>query len=366
MRRTTALIVGGGPAGCAAAIMLGRAGMAAELIERTSGPRHVVCGGFLGWDALAALERLGMDAWSLGARPIERVRLASAEQVVEAVLPHRAAGLSRRTLDEALIGAAAGAGVVVRHGVAVRAAEGANCVRLDSGETIQAAALLLATGKHELRGLARPREVIDADPVVGFRTALRPSLALQDALAGVIELHLFDGGYAGLLLQEDGSANLCVSVARDRVSAAGGLDGLIAQLAKELPLLERRLHEGEAGEWQAVAGVPYGWRARATQPGLFRLGDQGAVIASLAGDGIAIALTSGIDAAAALLRQGPGAAEAFQADFAGRAQRPLAVASMLRGVAESGRSRRWLMRLVHSAPSLIAHAARLTRFGKLN
>ena len=364
MRRTAALIVGGGPAGSAAAIMLGRAGLAAELIERTSGPRDMVCGGFLGWDALAALDRLGIDAWALGARPIERVRLIGANRIVEARLPHRAAGLSRRILDEALMGAAARAGALVRRGVAVRAADGARRVRLDSGETIEAEALLLATGKHELRGLARPREAAAADPVIGFRTALAPSVSLQQALDGVIELHLFDGGYAGLLLQEDGSANLCVSAARDRISRAGGIKELIAELSKELPGFGERMHDAEAGEWQAVAGIPYGWRATGTAPGLFRLGDQGAVIASLAGDGIAIALASGMEAAAALLRHGPRGAEAFQAGFAARARRPLTVASKLRRAAENGKTRRLLMRLLRWAPFLLSIGARLTRFGK--
>ncbi|MEA3047390.1 MAG: hypothetical protein QOJ53_1722, partial [Sphingomonadales bacterium] len=98
MRRTAALIVGGGPAGSAAAITLARAGVMPVLIERAPGERDLVCGGFLGWDALAALRSLGVDAAALGARPIARLRLVSAEDEVEAALPHPAAGLSRRTL----------------------------------------------------------------------------------------------------------------------------------------------------------------------------------------------------------------------------------------------------------------------------
>jgi flavin-dependent dehydrogenase len=363
VRRTAALIVGGGPAGSAAAIMLGRAGLEPELIERSSGPRDVVCGGFLGWDALRALDRLGVDVWALGARPIERVRLIGAGRRVEARLPHRAAGLSRRSLDEALMEAAAVAGAIVTRGVAVRAAEVEGRVRLDTGEWLQAEALLLATGKHELRGLARPSGPAAADPVIGFRTALAPSVSLQQALDGVIELHLFDGGYAGLLLQEDGSANLCVSVARDRISQAGGIAELIVQLGAESPGFGQRLDGSEAPEWQAIAGVPYGWRAKRTAPGVFRLGDQGAVIASLAGDGVAIALGSGMDAAAALLRHGPRGAEAFQAGFAARARRPLSVASKLRRAAENGRARRSMMRLLGVAPFLLSIGARLTRFG---
>jgi hypothetical protein len=104
MRRTAALILGGGPAGSAAAIALARAGIEAELIERSEGPHDTVCGGFMGWDALAALERLGVDPAALGARPIRRLRLISAKRSIEVALPRLAAGLSRRTLDEAMLG----------------------------------------------------------------------------------------------------------------------------------------------------------------------------------------------------------------------------------------------------------------------
>jgi len=344
--------------------MLARAGVSAELLERTTGPRNVVCGGFLGWDALAALDRLGVPASALGPRPIERLRLISAERTVLSRLPHRAAGLSRRALDEALILAAARAGAAVRRGIAVRAVEGTRCVRLESGEIIQADALLLATGKHELRGLARPKGVVGADPVVGFRASLARSHALQEALQGAIELHLFDGGYAGLLLQEDGSANLCLSVARDRLNKAGGIDGLVAELSSELPDLKQRLNGCPAASWEAVAGIPYGWRAPNTAAGVFRLGDQAAVIASLAGDGVAIALTSGIEAAAALLRDGPQGAQTFQQGFASRTHRPLAVASALRSWAENGKTRRPLMGLLKLAPALLPFGARLTRIDR--
>lgn len=360
MRRTSALIVGGGPAGCAAAISLARLGLAPELIERSSGEHDSVCGGFLGWDALSALGRLGIDPAALGARPITRLRLCSANARIEARLPRPAAGLSRRTLDAHLLALAAQSGAVVRRGRTAKAADlERRTVRLDDGEEIECGSLLIATGKYELRGAGRPLDTSDAP--VGLRTALRPSPALARALDGVIELHLFDGGYAGLLLQEDGSANLCLSAARARLKQAGGVEALIDELASELPSLAQRLSESEAGDWSAVAGVPYGWRAATSLPGVYRLGDQGAVIASLAGDGIAIALASGIAAAAALAQGEP--AEAWQASFSRRARRPIAVAEALRWAAEHERPRSSLMRLLRVAPSLPALAARLTRIG---
>jgi len=281
MRRTPALIVGGGPAGCAAAIGLARAGMVPELIERTAGPHDIVCGGFLGWDALAALRGLGIEPGALGARPITRLRLVSSARVREVALPYPAVGLSRHTLDEAMLAAAATAGAQIWRGRAVRSADpAARSVRLDDGSEISADALLLATGKHELRGAARPAETSNAP--IGIRAALPASPALTEALDGVIELHPFDGGYGGLLIQEDGSVNLSISLTRWRLKAAGGIEAAVARLADELPLLGRRLAGTHDLVWSAVAGVPYGWRAVATSLGIYRIGDQGAVIASLA------------------------------------------------------------------------------------
>jgi flavin-dependent dehydrogenase len=359
VRRAAALIVGGGPAGSAAAIGLARAGVEAELIERSEGPHDTVCGGFLGWDALAAMERLGLDPAVLGARPIRRLRLISARRRIEVALPRPAAGLSRRTLDEALLALAGQSGARIRRGDTVRAADlGARRVRLDD-EEVEAEALIVATGKHELRGAARPVD-ISARPL-GLRTALTATSSLAGALDEVIELHLYDGGYAGLLLQEDGSANLCLSASRERLKQAGGVEPLVARLAEELPALADRLAEGQSGEWSAVSGVPYGWRAVGTPECVYRVGDQASVIASLAGDGIAIALESGA-AAARAIAAGTSAGD-FQRDWARRARQPLGLAEALRQSAEHKVARRAMMGLLGWFPSLAAMAARLTRIG---
>jgi flavin-dependent dehydrogenase len=357
VRRTAALIVGGGPAGAAAAIGLARAGAMPVVVERAPGPRDVVCGGFLGWDALAHLRRLGLDPARLGAGPIQRLRLVAGTHVVEADLPGPAAGLSRRRLDEALLAIAEAAGATVLRGRAARVVDG-HTVRLDDSTEIDADALFVATGKHELRGVARD---VGARPVsVGLRTQIATSARLAQALAGTIELHVYNGGYAGLLLQEDGQVNLCLSVAQARM--AGGRDALLDALMREAPLLAERIDGASPDAWEAIAGVPYGWRARSTAPGVYRVGDQAAVIASLAGDGIAVALASGAAAAQACLHGDGKGARAYQAGFARRAVRPLRVADVLRHMAEHGGERDLMMRLAR-AGSLVRLAARLTRIG---
>lgn len=357
-RSVPVLIVGGGPAGAATAIRLAQGGVRAELIERQAGPRDVVCGGFVGWDALAALARLGVDAPALGARPITRLRLVTTKRAVEAGLPRAAAGLSRRCLDEVLLARAGALGAQIRRGIAARGGEGRS-IRLDTGDVIEADALFLATGKYELRGLARPVPEGWGEGAVGLRTSFVPGSKTAGELEGVIELHPFDGGYAGLLLQEDGSANLCLSVAAVRLRDAGGREGLLASLAEQTPRLGERLAEATDAAWISVSNVPYGWRARTTSGGLFRIGDQAAVIASLAGDGIAIALTSG--AAAAEAHLAGTAAPDFQQAFSRTSSRPLKVAGMLRWAAERRAPRRLLTGLAGFSPGLARWAASSTR-----
>jgi menaquinone-9 beta-reductase len=65
------------------------------------------------------------------------------------------------------------------------------------------------------------------------------------------------------------------------------------------------LLQGARPEWDkpvAVAAIPYGYlRHQAIAPNIFPVGDQLAVIASFTGDGMTIALYSGIAAAQAVL-----------------------------------------------------------------
>jgi 2-polyprenyl-6-methoxyphenol hydroxylase-like FAD-dependent oxidoreductase len=115
------LILGGGVAGCAASIALARKGRSVTLIEREPTPRHKVCGEFLSGEALEDLHALGIDVASLGAVPIDYVRLAAARRAAEAPLPFPAASLTRKALDTALIAEAIAAGVRVERGRSVQA-----------------------------------------------------------------------------------------------------------------------------------------------------------------------------------------------------------------------------------------------------
>ena len=360
MRRTPALIVGGGPAGAVTALLLARAGAPHLLIERNAETGDALCGGFLSWRTLEALGRLGIRRDALNRDEIRRLRLFAGARQAEAWLPRPALAVSRRRLDSLLLDHAITAGAAVERGVAVRALEG-DYLRLADDSEIAADALFLATGKHDLRGLARGAER-GQDPTLGLRVRLGPSGALDRMVGDTIELHLFDRGYAGIARQEDGTVNLCMAVHRSRLSAAGSPDQLLAALAIESPRLGERLaHRASGAAIDAVANVPYGWRAVNGTAGLFRLGDQAACIPSLAGEGMGIAIESGTRAATDYLRHGPAGAITYQQRLARDLTAPFAIANRIRAAAERPAWASALTAAVRLAPQLAGIAARLTR-----
>ncbi len=325
------LILGAGPAGCAAAIALAQADAAPILLDRDAEARDVLCGGFLSWRTAEQLRALGVDPVALGASRVDRVALFAVGRETALPLPDTAFGLSRRALDNALRRRALALGAEFEVETA-RGIEGACVLGRDrrwSGDS-----LFLATGKHDVRSLARPRR--SPDPALGLRLRLPATVERATLLAGRIELHLFRGGYAGIVLQEDGTANVCLAVRKSRLAnSVGDTTGLLAGLAERHPAFQRRLGD----DWQAlpvetIGSVPYGWIARSTEPGLFRLGDQAAVIPSLAGEGISIALASGTMAARAWLNCGADGAVAYQRELAALAARPLRVAGLAWKLAE--------------------------------
>nr|WP_254447707.1 FAD-dependent monooxygenase [Sphingomonas sp. ID1715] len=347
------MILGGGPAGSAAAITLASAGARPLVIERQRETGDAICGGFLSWQSLAALERLGIE---LSGAPATEVRLFARESWARAPLPKPALGVSRRQLDSIMLARAAATGAAVERGILAKEAEGQQ-IRVD-GDVVAPERLLLATGKHDLRGLARPKPA--DDPALGLRVRLGPAPALARLVEGAIELHLFDRGYAGLVLQEDGTGNLCLAVRKSRLAELGSPVALLRAIGDEVPALGERLAflDG-AATIDAIAAVPYGWRTAETLPGIYRLGDQAGVIPSLAGEGMGIAIASGVLAARAVLRGGR--AEDYQRLLAARTRRPIAIASAILSAAERPLGAASLVRLMKLAPGLASLLARVTR-----
>ena len=303
------LILGGGVAGCAASIELARNGRSVTLIEREPTPRHKVCGEFLSGEALEDLHALGIDVASLGAVPINYVRLAASSRAAEAPLPFPAASLTRKALDTALIADAIAAGVRVERGRSVQSLSRTNAnlwqATLDDGTVYEAPTAFLATGKHDLRGHGRPK---DPHQWVGFKMYYRLTAAQTAQLANASELTLYAGGYGGIQPVEDGITNFCCVVKRKYFAHTGlRWDALLTKMQQDCPHLAMRLDGAEPllDKPITITHIPYGYLRRATADGLYCIGDQAAVIPSFTGDGISIALNTARRATAAYLASEP-------------------------------------------------------------
>lgn len=355
------LIIGSGIAGAAAAIDLARAGQRPLILERNRETGDAICGGFLSWQSLAALERLGLPADRLGGQLINEVRLFAGEHRARAPLPKAGMGLSRRALDRALLDQALAGGASVETGVTVRS-YGPGWLKTSDGATLTGADIFAAHGKHGVAGHDRPAPAaVAADPVVGLRLRLAASPQLAALIGEAVELFLFDRGYVGLVRQEDGTANLCLAVHKSRLAeSASRPETLIAEWGRENAALGERLAAASpVAPIDAIAAVPYGWRRSAGIDGLWHLGDQAAVIPSLAGEGMGIALATAASAVASW-RQGE-TSTVWQKRMARRLAVPMTLARIIWTLAENPRWNGAGVELLRRAPFLTGALARATR-----
>jgi flavin-dependent dehydrogenase len=356
------IAVGGGLAGAAFALELARNGRSVILLERTRGPHHKVCGEFLSAEAQTALASVGLDVQALGASAIARFRLVTGERHATTPLPFAAAGISRLRLDEALLFAAERAGATIVRDTTVAGIEPrAEAVTVRSENRMwKGAAAGLATGKHSLRGILRP-----LGHMVGFKLHLETTGAAR-ALDGIVQLVFFRGGYVGACLVEDSILSVAWVMHEALVRAVGAhwtaqKEHLARQssfigdlLSGARPLLAKPV---------AVAAIPYGYlRVKPIAPNVFPLGDQAAVVPSFTGDGMAIALYSGVGAARALLAGLP--PETYQRNLVTLLKPKFRLAGGIGRVLETPATCAMSVSIARFFPSLVTGFAAATRLSE--
>src|ERR1700753_1867135 len=114
------IIAGGGVAGLALSIQLGKAGYRVALFEKEIYPFHKVCGEYISLESWNFLEELGLPLsdWNL---PVIKRLLISAPngESIEQELPLGGFGISRYKIDAALAGIARASGVIVQEATKV-------------------------------------------------------------------------------------------------------------------------------------------------------------------------------------------------------------------------------------------------------
>lgn len=308
MNAFDAAIIGGGPAGCSAAITLAQSGLRVALFEAKTYPHDKLCGEFLSPECTILLDRLGVGEALRASGPIaiENVRFSAPDGATwHASLPGVAWGLSRKTLDATLAKRARAVGVAVHEATTVRAVTGnlRNGFELDmrSAGVAQAAAsgkdsvtharlVIAAHGKRSNLDRALKRRFVDQH---------QPFVALKSHFAGPalparIELHGFRGGYCGFSECEGGVANVCLLAHESVFKQAEGIDAFVRWMcAQNTRLADWLSHATQIDtRWISIAQVPFVDK-RVVVDDVWMAGDAAGLIAPLAGDGIAMALHGG-------------------------------------------------------------------------
>jgi flavin-dependent dehydrogenase len=307
------IVVGSGPAGATAALLLARSGWRVAIVEKASFPRRKVCGEFVSATNWPLLDALGVgDELRGGAGPIvRRVGVFGSSSKVTAAM--RANGnaseggraVSRAVLDAVLLRRAGAAGATLWQPWNVAAfafrAGGHSCTieHRERGErcVLEAPVIVAAHGSWDRGPLPTqplPKAVAASD-LLGFKARFLGG-TLDDDLMPLIA---FPGGYGGMVNTGAAGISLSCCIRRDHLIAARARHpGRTAGEAVRAHMFEHC--EGVAaalaaascdGQWLGAGPIRPGVHDFG-RGGVFAIGNAAAEAHPIVAEGISIAIQS--------------------------------------------------------------------------
>jgi 2-polyprenyl-6-methoxyphenol hydroxylase-like FAD-dependent oxidoreductase len=317
MNATTldALIVGAGPAGSSAAVLLARAGWSVAIVEKQTFPRRKVCGECIAASNLPLLEALGISPATfdaLAAPPLQRVAFMCGHYCASAPLPAAthprhtwARALGREMLDTLLLDQARAAGVRVFQPWSILSVDGppgqmrALALDIASGEKteLQARLVILANGSWEPLQSARQteRRVRRGSDLLAFKA----NFDNANLAAGLLPVLAFEGGYGGMVVTDRQTTTIACCIRADRLAALrAGMPGhsagevVEAMLRRECAGVDTALQPAQrCGPWLGSGPIDPGIRLRGDDL-VLRIGNAAAEAHPIIGEGMSMAMQS--------------------------------------------------------------------------
>ena len=365
-----AIVIGGGPAGAAAAWALGSQGLDVIVLDKARFPRDKPCAEYLSPQGSRILDAMGVlgTVEQAGAAQLAGMRVRSPDGGVihgEFAAQHgfsgfrdRGLALRRRYLDPILQGAARAAGATICEGIALESLimDGATVegVRVRDEGTTRELRAPLVIGADGLRSTVARSLHLSARLPWPRRVAFVAHYRDVRGMGAHGEMHVERDGYVGLADVGHGETNVAIvvpkSLARD---AAGDAAGFMTRWLDRHPQLAPRFIGATRVSAVRTTGPFASHARRGWAPGAALVGDAADFFDPFTGEGIYAALRGG-----ELL--GAFAADAIRATSPSVARKALQAYDKAR-IAEF--RQKWLVERVISAavssPMLMNHAARV-------
>jgi menaquinone-9 beta-reductase len=297
------VVVGGGPAGSAAAVFLRQRGHDVVLIDEARFPRDKICGESVSPGSRRLLAELGVAeaVRDLAPRPLLGMTLTAPDGTSfrgdyrDVAEPGFAA--RRQAFDKVLLDGARGSGAEVREGVRVTgllfrdgAVAGVTCDGGRGPETVPARLVIGADGRRSV--VARRLGLLREHPSLR-KFAVRGYWEGMEGLEDRGEMHVGGGGYCGIAPLSAGHANVTFVLDRGEMAAAGGdLQTFYRETLRRWPRVTERLARAlPLGAPRAIGPLALE-ASRVSAPGALLVGDSAGFYDPFTGEGVTLALRS--------------------------------------------------------------------------
>jgi flavin-dependent dehydrogenase len=297
-------IIGGGPAGSAAAINLAVLGFDVCIIEKKNFPRETLCGEFLSLEVIENLKRFKIyeEFISLCPNPIKYLRLINNDgKEISASLNFPAFGLRRSVFDNLLFETAKANNIKVIQPAEVKEIrrEGKSFVLKIKNENaeefyLRSGYVIAAYGKQNILDKSLNRSFVNyKSNLNGVKLHINSGL-FQEFDREEIRIYLSDGIYCGINAVDNNYITVCFLEYRNKLSSSSRKN-LLNQISDSLKF--RNLFKSGYEEFiksktvYGTGNIFFGKR-NTTENGVFMIGDSAGVIAPITGDGIGMAFQS--------------------------------------------------------------------------
>ena len=283
------IIAGGGLSGLTAAILFSREHNVL-FIDPDAYPRHKMCGEYLSNEVIDFLKTLGIDLDKESPINLDKLQFTALNhKPLSCKLPQGGKGISRYYLDHLLYQKAIEKATFLQDKVLEVSFEASAFLVRTTTQELRCKQFLMATGKRSLLDKRLERDFIQQkSPWLAVK--MHYQYEMDEKL---VELHNFEGGYAGVSKVENGHVNLCYLASYDSFKKHKNVTDFNNEVLAKNKFLNVFLKKAQPVWEQPITISQISFeKKKPVENHIVMLGDTAGLIHPLCGNGMAMAIHS--------------------------------------------------------------------------